>query len=146
MNQLRGMGVTALSVMIAAVVSGLRLKPYMNAGETYTPPTFALYPALIAIAITVPVVFLLRRWQGKKAVAIGPVSFPGNLPFITLGCLLYVLIGVTFFPYQEPLQDNLPSQQPSSEESVPPDHSIGISLPLFGQNVPVYPERRAMRL
>jgi hypothetical protein len=100
MNQLLGLGITGLSVMVAAVVSGLRLKPYLDAGEARTPLTFAFYPALIAAAIAVPVVFILRKWQGKTDVDIGPVTFTGNMPFIALGCVLYVIVAVTFFPYQ----------------------------------------------
>ena len=46
MNKLYGLGITGLSVMIAAIVSGLRLKPYLDAGETYgslPQPAFAMY-------------------------------------------------------------------------------------------------------
>jgi hypothetical protein len=102
MNQILGMGVTALSVMIAAVVSGFRLKPYLDASLERTPLTFAFYPLVIAAALAVPTVFLIRKWQGKRNIDIGRVTFTGNLPFIALGCLLYVLVAMTFFPYQEP--------------------------------------------
>lgn len=100
MNQIYGLGIAGLSVIIAAVTSGIRLKPYLDAGVERTPMTFAAYPALIAIAITVPVVFAIRWLTRKKSIAIGPVTFSGNLPFITLGCLLYAAIAVLFFPYQ----------------------------------------------
>jgi hypothetical protein len=103
MDQIYGLGLTGLAVLIAAITSGLRLKPYLDAGIERTPMTFAIYPAGIAIAIAVPVVFLIRWWTGKKAVSVGPVTFTGNLPFITLGCLLYALIAVLFFPYQAPI-------------------------------------------
>lgn len=102
MDQLYGLGLTGLSVLIAAVTSGVRLKPYLDAGVERTPMTFAIYPAGIAVAIAVPVVLLLRWWTGKKAITIGPVTFTGNLPFITLGCLLYAFVAVLFFPYQAP--------------------------------------------
>lgn len=110
MNQIWGLGVTALSVMIAAVVSGFRLKPYLDANLERTPLTFAFYPLTIAVALTVPIVFLLRRWQGKQDIDVGPVTFTGNLPFIALGCLLYVVVAVALFPYQEPRP---PSPKPS---------------------------------
>lgn len=116
MNQLYGMGIAGLSVMLAAIVSGFRLKPYIDAGVARTPMTFAAYPAAIAIAIAVPVVFFVRWWTGKKTIDIGPVSFTGNLPIITLGCLLYVFIAVSFFPYQEP--------PPPPEESPSMQHVI----------------------
>lgn len=104
MSKLYGIGVTGLSVMIAAVVSGFRLRPYLDAGEAYTPPTFALYPILIAIAVTVPVVFLLRWWQGNRDIDIGPVTLADRQPFIVLSCLLYIIVAVTFFPYQPPVK------------------------------------------
>jgi hypothetical protein len=104
MRQLYGFGITAVSVLTAALVSGFRLKPYLDAGVERTPLTFAFYPAVIATAITVPVVLLLRWWTGKKSINVGPVTFIGNLPFIAFGCLLYVLVAVTFFPYQAPPQ------------------------------------------
>ncbi|MGE0681076.1 MAG: hypothetical protein AB7P69_09290 [Candidatus Binatia bacterium] len=100
MNQLYGMGITGLSVMFAALVSGFRLKPYIDAGMERTPMTFAAYPAAIAAAIAVPVVLSIRWWTRKKTIDLGPISFPGNLSFIALGCLLYILIAILFFPYQ----------------------------------------------
>jgi len=102
MNQLYGLGITGLCVLIAALTSGFRLKPYLDAGVERTPMTYAAYPAAIAVAIAVPVVFFIRWWTGKKDIDVGPVTFTGNMPFIALGCLLYVLIAVLFFPYQEP--------------------------------------------
>jgi hypothetical protein len=138
MNKLLGFGATGLSVMIAAIVSGFRLRPYLDAGETYTPPTFALYPALIAIAITVPAVFALRWWQGKADVDIGPVTLTDRQPFIVLGCLFYILVAVTFFPYQQP-EKPLPSSPPASPGKYSaPGQPISASLPLFRQNIPVY--------
>jgi hypothetical protein len=130
MNKVLGLGVTGLSVMLAAIVSGLRLKPYLDAGETYTPPTFALYPALIAVAITVPAVFILRKWQRKTDVDIGPVTFTDRQPFMVLWCLLYVIVALLFFPYQKPPKSHFPSQPPSPEKSVPPSPPVSVP-PLF---------------
>jgi len=125
MNHLLGLGVTGISVMIAAIVSGLRLKPYLDAGVAQTPLTFAFYPALIAAAISVPIVFLLRWWQGKKSIDIGPVTFIDNFSFIALGCLVYVVVAVTFFPYQPP--------PPTSSHTTDPQPS-----PLSGSNISVF--------
>jgi len=102
MNQVLGLVITGVSVLLAAITSGLRLKPYMDAGVEQTPMTFAVYPAGIALAITVPTVFLLRWWQGKKHIEIGPVTFADNSLFVVLGCLLYIVVAVTFFPYEPP--------------------------------------------
>lgn len=111
MNKFLGVGVTALSVMTAAIVSGLRLKPYLDAGETYTPPTFALYPAFIAAAIAVPIILLLRKWRGKMDIDIGPITLTDRQPFMVLWCLLYVIIAVTFFPYRPPYPHRAPHPQ-----------------------------------
>lgn len=116
MNQLYGMGITGLSVMFAAIVSGFRLKPYIDAGMERTPMTFAAYPAAIAAAITVPVVLFTRWWTGKKTIDLGPVSFTGNLSFIALGCLLYVFVAVLFFPYQHTSPS--PTDKPASMQHV----------------------------
>jgi hypothetical protein len=117
MNQLLGLGITGVSVLLAAITSGLRLKPYMDAGVEQTPLTFATYPALIATAITVPIVFFLRWRQGKKNVDIGPVTFADNLLFVALGCWLYIVVAVTFFPYEPP--PNLQPAHPSAPHSAP---------------------------
>jgi len=138
MNKVLGLGVTAVSVMVAALVSGFRLKPYLDAGETYTPPTFALYPALIAIAIAVPIGFLLRWWSGKSEVDIGPVTLTDRQPFVVLWCMLYVIVAVTFFPYQPPPKPFFPSPPVSPEQSPPPNQQAKGCLPLFQKNVPVY--------
>ena len=122
MNQLIGLGLTALSVFSAAIVTALRLKPYMDAGMTRTPPTFAIYPAAIALAITIPVVFLLRWKQGSKNIVIGPAKFMDNSLFIVMGCLLYILVAVSFFPFQPatvlPGHPTAPHTAPSSGGSV----------------------------
>lgn len=126
MNQVLGLLITSVSVLLAAITSGLRLKPYMDAGIEQTPMTFAVYPAGIAVAITVPVVFLLRWWQGKRNVDIGPVTFTDNSLFVVMGCLLYIVIAVTFFPYQPP-----PTLQPTYQGA---PHSA----PLPGTNISVF--------
>jgi len=128
MNKILGLGVSGLSVVLAAIVSGLRLKPYVDAGETYTPPTFALYPALIAVALTVPAVFILRKWQGKTDVDIGPVTFTNKQPFLVLGCLLYVLVALLFFPYQKPPPLPFPAQPHRPEKSVTPRQPVRVPL------------------
>src|SRR5581483_3972507 len=110
MNQILGLGITAASVLLAAITSGLRLKPYLDMGVERTPPTLAIYPAAIALAITVPVVFFLRWRQGSKHVVVGPAKFMDNSLFVAMGCLLYILIAVSFFPYQPPYQP--PVQSP----------------------------------
>ena len=85
MSQVVGLVITGVSVLLAAITSGLRLKPYMDAGIEQTPMTFAVYPAGIALAITVPTVFLSRWWQGKRNVDIGPATFTDNSLFVVLG-------------------------------------------------------------
>lgn len=122
MNQLIGLMITALSVFSAAIVTGFRLKPYMDAGMTRTPPTFAMYPAAIALAITIPIVFFLRWKQGSKNIEIGPAKFMDNSLFIVMGCLLYILVAVLFFPYQpsapSPGSPTAPHTTPSSGGSI----------------------------
>lgn len=142
MNHFLGIFITALSVLIAAIVSGLRLKPYMDAGETYTPPTFALYPALIAAAIAIPTVLLLRKIQGKTDIDIGPATFADRQPFMVLWCILYVTIAVTFFPYQERPKPPAPQHLPRLEQPDTPRQPVQLSLPLFAQNLPVYAEEQ----
>jgi hypothetical protein len=138
MNKVYGLGVTGLSVMIAAIVSGFRLRPYLDAGEAYTPPSFAIYPALIAIAITVPVVLVMRWWQGKSDVDIGPVTLTDRQPFVVLACLFYIFVGIAFFPYQQPPKA-LPASPPATPTKSPtPSQPVSRSLPLFRQNIPVY--------
>lgn len=117
MNQLIGLMITALTVFSAAIVTGFRLKPYMDAGITRTPPTFAMYPAAIALAITIPLVFFLRWKQGTKHVEIGPAKFMDNSLFIVLGCLLYILVAVSFFPYQPPAFVPSPGADPHTTPS-----------------------------
>lgn len=124
MNQLIGLGITGLSVLLAAITSGLRLKPYVDAGVERTPPTFAMYPAAIALAIAVPIVFFLRWKQGSKNVVIGPAKFMDNSLFVALGCVLYILIAVSFFPFQAPVQ--LPGHPTDPHSAPSPDSSVSI--------------------
>ena len=117
-KELLGMLVTALSILSAAIVSGLRLKPYIDAGETYTPASFMLYPALAAGLVAIPVIFLLRAVQGTKEIEIGPLKFTERTPFMALWCILYIVIAVTFFPYDGPEESDLlpdPSHQEETE-------------------------------
>ena len=131
-NELFGMLVTALSILSAAVVSGLRLKPYIEAGETYTPASFMLYPALTAILVAAPIIFLLRRVQGKKDIEIGSFVFKDRTPFIALWCILYIVIAVTFFPYNGPTgKDLLPESSP--QEEAPP-----LNQPIHWQDSPLF--------
>ena len=137
-NELLGMLATALSVLVAAVVSGVRLKPYLDAGETYTPASFMLYPALAAIAVAGPLVFFLRKVQGKKDIEIGPLVFKDRTPFMALWCFLYVVIALTFFPYDGPNpEDRSPATPDAREEAASLNQPI--ALP-FGS-----PERDAFQ-
>lgn len=125
MNQILGLLITGVSVLLAAITSGLRLKPYMDAGVEHTPMTFAVYPAGIALAITVPTVFFLRWWQGKRHVDIGPVTFADNSLFVVLGCLVYIVVAVTFFPY-EPSATLQPAHQGSPHSAPLPGIDISV--------------------
>lgn len=145
-NEIRGMLITAGSILAAAVVSGLRLKPYIDAGVTYTPASFMIYPALLAFAIAAPLVFLLRKLQGEKDVELGPLNFsvspasaspprpvqggimslitkrqlPARTPLIAFWCVLYIVIAVTFFPYEGPTETDLgPEPSPQEESGLP---------------------------
>lgn len=131
MNQFSGLLVTALSVLAAAIVSGLRLKPYIDAGATYTPASFMLYPVLITIALTVPIVLVLRKVQNKKDLDIGPVTFQDRMPFVAFGCIIYTIIALTFFYEKDPV---IPARSfsPPSEQPAPADPSkqpLNISFP-----------------
>ena len=121
MNQFSGLLITALSVLAAAIVSGLRLKPYIDAGAARTPASFMLYPVLVTLAITVPVVFLLRKIQGKKDIDIGPVRFNDRMSFIALGCIVYSLISLTFFYDRAPVVRPAPQRfQPAEPRPAEP--------------------------
>lgn len=132
MNQFSGLLITALSVLAAAIVSGLRLKPYIEAGAAHTPASFMLYPVLVTLAITVPIVFLLRKVQGKKDIDIGPIRFNDRMPFIALGCILYAVISLVFFYDRAPVTTVTPSSQryqPFEPQPEPPDEPLNISFP-----------------
>jgi len=102
MNELLGFAIALFSTLLAGVVSGLRLKPYLDVGAVYTPPTFALYPALIATGLALLLVLVVCGWRRKFIVHLGPVSFTGKQFFAFVWCLFYVLVAVVFFPYQPP--------------------------------------------
>ena len=70
-----------------------------------------LYPVLVTLAITIPVVFLLRKVQGKKDIDIGPIQFNDRMPFIALGCLVYAVISLAFFYDPAPVPSGVPSPQ-----------------------------------
>ncbi len=108
MNELLGAGMALLSTVAAALVSGLRLKPYLDAGAVYTPPRFALYPALIAVAVAVPTVVSLFWWRRKTSVTIGPATLTDRQFFAVLWCLLYIFTALIFFPYQPPTHHEAP--------------------------------------
>jgi hypothetical protein len=91
---------------------------------------------LITIAITVPMVFLLRKLQGKKNIDIGPVTFDDRMPFIALGCIIYAIIAMTFFydrnpvlsPLLFPPGQNEPAQPGQPKEPDQPE-AVKISFP-----------------
>jgi hypothetical protein len=102
MKEVYGFFIALFSTLAAGLVSGLRLRPYIEAGAVYTPPTFMLYPGLTALALTVLSVFFLYTWGGKKVVTIGPASFTHRQFFAALWSLSYIVIAVGIFPYQPP--------------------------------------------
>ena len=128
-NELLGLTVTALAILSAAIVSGLRLKPYIDAGTTYTPASFMLYPALAAVLIAIPLVFLLRTVQGTKEIALGPLKFTQRTPFMALWCILYIVVAVTFFPYEGPEESDL-LPEPSHQEDTGSPLNQPVHLPL----------------
>jgi hypothetical protein len=107
MSELLGFTLALFSTLLAGVISGLRLKPYLDAGAVYTPPTFALYPALIATGCAV-FLLLLCQWRSKSLVNMGPVSFTGKQFFAFVWCLSYILVALTFFPYRPPFAPRAP--------------------------------------
>ena len=125
MNQLLGLAITGFSVLGTAIFSGLRLKPYIDAGATRTPLSLFFYPAVIAVAITIPIVFILRKLQGTKDIEIGPVTFPDRMSFIVFGCWIYMAVAVSFFPPELPeppppfyMTDPHPAPLPGTDISV----------------------------
>lgn len=129
-KELLGMLVTALAILSAAIVSGLRLKPYIDAGVTYTPASFMLYPALTAVLVVIPLIFLLRRAQGTKEIELGPLKFTERTPFMALWCLLYIVIAVTFFPYEGPVEsDLLPEPSHQEDSGSPLNQPVHFPLP-----------------
>lgn len=146
-NELLGMLVTALAILSAAVVSGLRLKPYIDAGETYTPASFMLYPALAAVLVAIPIIYLLRAVQGTKELEIGPLKFTERTPFMALWCILYIVIAVTFFPYDGPEEsDLLPDPSYQEETESPLNQPVRLPLPFAADALQERPgeQRHAM--
>ena len=98
MNRLAGLGVTALSVLLAAVVSAIRLRPYLESGVTRTPPSFAIYPAGVGVGVMLLVVLVLRLRRGRQmTLDIGPITFSGNQPAVVTWCLVYIAAALLFF-------------------------------------------------
>ncbi len=97
-NQLAGMGIAALSVLLAAVVSAVRLRPYLESGATWTPLSVVTYPAIIALGVALLISSGLRARMGRRAVLdIGPVSLSIKHSAVIVGCLAYVVIALLFF-------------------------------------------------
>jgi hypothetical protein len=106
-DEFLGFFLALFSTIAAGIISGLRLKPYIEAGEQFTPPTFALYPALLALAFVLPIVFLTFRRRQHLFVTVGSVKFTQRQLFAVLWSLVYITIALTFFPYQ-PIGRQLP--------------------------------------
>lgn len=116
MDEFLGFFLALFSTITAGIISGLRLKPYIEAGEQFTPPSFALYPALLALAVVFPIVFL-AFWRRKQVfITVGSIKFTQRQLFAVLWSLVYVTIALTFFPYQ-PIGQQLP---------VPPMNQIAL--------------------
>lgn len=96
-----------LSIFAATVLSGFRLQPYVAAGMELTPPTLALYPALLAATLAGPTTFLLYVWRRRRRVYIGPVSFDSHQFFACMWSLLYMGIAIALFSYQENLHQHV---------------------------------------
>ena len=97
-NQLAGLGIAALSVLLAAVVSAIRLQPYLESGATRTPLSVTTYPAMVALGVGLLVFFMLRAQRGRHTpLDIGPVRFSIQHCAIIVGCLAYVAAGLLFF-------------------------------------------------
>lgn len=111
MEEFLGFLLALFSTLAAGVVSGLRLKPYIDAGEQFTPHTFALYPALLAFALAFPSVWFLWR-RRPLVVTIGSIKFTEGQFFAVLWSLLYIVIALAFFPYQ-------PIKRPLSSPTLP---------------------------
>jgi len=100
MDILLGWFMALLSILAATILSGFRLQPYLAAGVQITPPTLALYPALLAATVSAPATFIFY-WRGRRRVYIGPISFDKQQFFAFLWSLFYIGIAVSLFPYQE---------------------------------------------
>jgi hypothetical protein len=97
-NRLAGMGIAALSVLLAAVVSAIRLQPYLESGATRTPLTVTTYPAMVALGVAVFVYYGLQSWKGRRALLdIGPVRLSVHHSAVIVGCLAYVAAAFFLF-------------------------------------------------
>ena len=97
-NQLAGLGATILSVMLAAVVSAIRLRPYLESGATRTPLSVTTYPGMMALGVALLVFSVLRVWKGRQATLdIGPVRLSIRHSAVIVGCLAYVAAALLFF-------------------------------------------------
>jgi hypothetical protein len=96
-KELAGMGVTAASVLLAAVVSAIRLKPYLESGQTWTPLHVTTYPALLALGAALVVYGLARGRGGARFVEVGPLRFSPRHLAVAVGCLAYVAIAIVVF-------------------------------------------------
>jgi hypothetical protein len=116
MTDFLGFFLSLFSLLAAGMISGLRLKPYIDAGEQFTPRTFALYPALLAFVFAFPIVVFLYWRRRQIFVTIGLIKFTDKQLFALLWSILYIFIALTFFPSQ-------PTEQ---QPSVPPLHQATI--------------------
>ncbi len=98
LKQLAGIGITILSILLAAVVSALRVRPYSEAGETWVPLHVTTYPALMALGLAVLVFSLLRLRQGQRAILdLGLVRLSVYHCAVIVGCLAYTAFALLLF-------------------------------------------------
>ncbi|HXG22170.1 MAG TPA: hypothetical protein VNN62_24260, partial [Methylomirabilota bacterium] len=101
MEEFLGFFLALFSTLAAGVVSGLRLKPYLDAGVQFTPPSFALYPALLACAFALPTVIATFWRRPQRVVTIGAIPFTKRQLFAVLWSVLYIVLALTYFPYEQ---------------------------------------------
>jgi hypothetical protein len=97
-NRLAGMGIAALSIFLAAVVSAVRLRPYLESDATWTPLGVTTYPAMIALGVALLAFSVLRVQKGREAILdIGSVRLSLYHSTVITGCLAYVAVALLFF-------------------------------------------------